>query len=71
MERFVRRENIKHYRDLLRDAKSQAERQRIQLLLDEELIKQTAAGDEDVGSTGSATAGNGAADSRLIYRKER
>ncbi len=46
MDRFVRRENIRHFRDLLREAKSDAERQRIQALLDEELAKQKAAGDE-------------------------
>jgi hypothetical protein len=46
MERFVRRENIKHYRDLLREAKSDAERQRIQTLLDEELKKAADAGDD-------------------------
>jgi hypothetical protein len=44
MERFVRRENIKHYRELLRDAKSAAERQRIQRLLAEELQKQRETG---------------------------
>ncbi len=37
MERFVRSENVKHYRDLLAQAKSHRERQRIQALLDEEL----------------------------------
>jgi hypothetical protein len=46
MERFVRRENVKHYRDLLREAKSISERQRIQALLNEELAKQQEAGDE-------------------------
>lgn len=46
MERFVRRENIRHYRGLLRIAKSDAERRRIQALLDEELQKQREAGDE-------------------------
>ncbi len=46
MERFVRRENVKHYRDLLREAQSDAERQRIQELLDEELKKQKEAGDD-------------------------
>jgi hypothetical protein len=40
MERFVRRENIKHFRDLLRDATSESERKRIQRLLDEELAKE-------------------------------
>jgi hypothetical protein len=46
MERFVRKENVKHYRDLLRSARSETERQRIQVLLDEELKKQTEAGDQ-------------------------
>jgi hypothetical protein len=46
MERFVRRENVRHYRDLLRTAKSDAERQRIQTLLDEELQKQRDAGED-------------------------
>ncbi len=46
MERLVRRENIKHYRELLREAKSEAERRRVQALLDEELAKQKQAGDE-------------------------
>ena len=46
MERFVRRENIRHYRDLLKAAKSVGERQRIQTLLDEELQKQREAGED-------------------------
>lgn len=46
MERFVRRENVRHYRDLRRTAKSDAERQRIQALLDEELQKQRDAGED-------------------------
>jgi len=45
MERFVRRENIKHYRQMLSEAKTDAERQRIQKLLDEEEQKQIEAGD--------------------------
>ncbi len=49
MERFVRRENVKHYRDLLLSAKTEAERQRIQVLLDEELKKQRDAGDLEEG----------------------
>ncbi len=48
MERFVRRENMKYYCDLLRVAKPDAERQRNQLLLDEELQKQKQAGDEEL-----------------------
>ncbi len=46
MDRFVRRENVKHYRDLLRSARSETERQRIRILLDEELKKQRDAGEE-------------------------
>jgi hypothetical protein len=46
MDRFVRRENIRHFRDLLREAKSDPERRRIQALLDEEVGKQRDAGDE-------------------------
>ncbi len=46
MERFVRKENVKHCRDLLRDARSETERQRIQILLDEELKKQMEAGED-------------------------
>jgi hypothetical protein len=40
MDRFVRRENVKHYRDLLAQTKSDAQRLRIQALLDEEVKKQ-------------------------------
>ena len=36
MERFIRRENIKRYRKLLREAKDDAERRRILKLLAEE-----------------------------------
>ena len=46
MERFVRRENVKHYRELLKAVKDEAERQRIQKLLAEEVQKQKAAGDK-------------------------
>jgi len=46
MERFVRRENVKHYRELLKTAKDEAERQRIQKLLAEEVQKQKDAGDK-------------------------
>ena len=46
MERFVRRENVKHYRDLLKTVKDEAERQRIQKLLAEELQKAKDAGDK-------------------------
>ena len=46
MERFVRRENIKHYRELLKTVKDEAERQRILKLLAEELQKVKDAGDK-------------------------
>ena len=46
MERFVRRENVKHYRELLKTAKDEAERQRIQKLLAEEVQMQKDAGDK-------------------------
>jgi hypothetical protein len=46
MERFIRRENVKHYRDLLKMAKTEAERERIQKLLNEETQKQKDAGDK-------------------------
>ncbi len=43
--RFVRRENVKHYRQLLETVTDEAERQTILDLLAEELAKQIAAGD--------------------------
>jgi hypothetical protein len=46
MKRFVCRENIKHYRELLRDMQSETERQRITALLDEELGTLTEHGGE-------------------------
>jgi hypothetical protein len=46
MERFVRRENIKHYQELRNSVKDEAERQRILKLLVEERQKQKDAGDE-------------------------
>ena len=46
MERFVRSENIKHYRELLKTVKDEAERQRILKLLAEELQKAKDAGDK-------------------------
>ena len=46
MERFIRRENIKHYQELLKWVKDEAERQRILKLLAEEREKQKAAGDK-------------------------
>jgi hypothetical protein len=45
MDRFVRRENVKHYRKMLSQAKNQAERERIKKLLAEEEQKQLKAGD--------------------------
>ena len=45
--RFIRRENVKHYRDLLKTATTEAERERIKKLLAEEEQKQKAAGDFD------------------------
>lgn len=42
MERFIRRENIKRYRQLLRDAKDEAERRLIQKLLTEAEQKELA-----------------------------
>ena len=45
MERFVRRENIKHYRELLKTVKDEAERRKILKLLAEEVQKQKDAGD--------------------------
>ena len=46
MERFIRRENIKHYQELLKWVKDEAERQRILKLLAKEREKQKAAGDK-------------------------
>ncbi len=46
MERFVRRENIRRYRDLLKRLTDETERQRILKLLEEERRKQADAGDE-------------------------
>jgi rubrerythrin len=46
MERFVRRENIKHYQELLKRVKDEAERQRILKLLAEERQKAKDAGDK-------------------------
>ena len=45
MDRFIRRENVKHYRELLKTVKDEAERQRILKLLAEEQQKQKDAGD--------------------------
>jgi hypothetical protein len=46
MERFVRRENLKHLQEMLEHTTDEAQRRRLQKLLDEELTKQTEAGDE-------------------------
>ena len=46
MERFIRGENIKHYQELLKQVKDEAERQRILKLLAEERQKQKEAGDK-------------------------
>jgi hypothetical protein len=46
MDRFIRRENVRHYRELLRTVTDEAERQRILKLLAEERQKQKDAGDE-------------------------
>ncbi len=43
--RFIRRENVKHYRNLLATLTDEAERQKILKLLAEEQAKQKAAGD--------------------------
>ena len=44
--RFIRRENVKHYRELLKTARTEAGRERIKKLLAEEQQKQVAAGDK-------------------------
>jgi hypothetical protein len=46
MDRFIRRENVKHYRELLKTVKTEAERQQILKLLAEEQQKQKDAGDK-------------------------
>jgi len=46
VERFVRRENIKHLREMLERTTDETQRQRIEKLLDEELQKQKQADDE-------------------------
>jgi hypothetical protein len=64
MERFVRRENVKHYRDFLKTAKTEAERQQILKLLAEEEQKQRDAGDniEEQGSSSGQRAPTGSSD---------
>jgi hypothetical protein len=59
MDRFVRRENVKHYRDLLAHTKSDAERLRIQALLDEEVKKQQDGGDITCARAGPTVKPNG------------
>ena len=44
MERLIRHENVKHFRELLRTVKEEAGRQRIQKLLAQEQQKQKDAG---------------------------
>jgi hypothetical protein len=46
MDRFIRRENVKHYRELLKTVKTEAERQKLLKLLAEEQQKQKDAGDK-------------------------
>jgi hypothetical protein len=46
MDRFVRRENIKHLREMLERTTDEALRRQLQKLLDEELQKQKDAGDK-------------------------
>jgi hypothetical protein len=46
MDRFIRRENVKHYRELLKTVKEETERQRILKLLADEQQKQKNAGDK-------------------------
>jgi len=48
MERFVRRQNINHYRHLLNTVTDQSQRNTILNLLDEEQRKQKYAGDSEV-----------------------
>ena len=46
MERFVRRQNVEHYQNLLKTLTDPEERQKIQRLLEEEQKKQRDAGDK-------------------------
>jgi hypothetical protein len=46
MDRFIRRENVKHYQELLKVVKDEAQRQRILKLLAEEQQKQKNADDK-------------------------
>jgi hypothetical protein len=54
MERFVRRENVRHYRELLKTVTDPTERERILALMREEQEKQIAAGDKDVDPPSSS-----------------
>jgi len=45
MERFIRRQNVEHYRRLLETVTDESERHRILKLLEEERRKQLDAGD--------------------------
>lgn len=45
MDKFIRRENVKHFLHLLETVTDPAERERIKKLLDEERRKQIDAGD--------------------------
>jgi hypothetical protein len=45
VDRFIRRENVKHYKALLKAATDEAERERVSKLLAEEEQKQKDAGD--------------------------
>jgi hypothetical protein len=46
VERFIRRQNVEHYRHLLETVTDEKERERILKLLEEEREKQQAAGDK-------------------------
>jgi hypothetical protein len=48
--RFIRRENVKHFKELLDRTTDPAERQKIEKLLAEEQQKQIEAGDFDTSS---------------------
>jgi len=54
MDRFIRRENIKHYRQALKDAKTDSQREQIKKLLAEEEQKQMEAGDLNNSSESQA-----------------
>jgi hypothetical protein len=47
MERFVRRQNVEHYQQLLAATNNEIERQKIMKLLAEERQKQRGAGDNE------------------------